>query len=302
MTNNVLESTDMSPAPRIGRRARSGASAALAARADPPARKASLPAFLAFFALAFALSWWPWPLMLLNPASVPLLPWGPLVAAFLMAAVADGRRGPRDLLRSLVRWRVEGRWYAVAVALPVAVTIATAAMNILLGAAGPQAVDFADWYTFPLVLLVTLVLKGPLTEEVAWRGFALPRLLDRLPPVVASLLLGGIWAFWHLPLLVSDGSGQRPPLQFVVGLGAMSILFTWVYVRTRGSLLLATLMHAMFNTVAAFVFPAFQGDGYERLWWIYAGVLWAVALAVLVLGRGLRAQASGAAPQSASQG
>jgi membrane protease YdiL (CAAX protease family) len=151
----------------------------------------------------------------------------------------------------------------------------------------PEAVDFADWYTFPVVLLVTLFLKGPLTEEVAWRGFALPRLLDRAHPVVASLLLGGIWAFWHLPLLVSDSTGQRPPVQFVVGLGAMSLLFTWVYLHTRGSLLIATLMHAMINTMAAFVFPSFQGATYERLWWIYAGVLWLAALAVLVLGRGL---------------
>ena len=81
----------------------------------------------------------------------------------------------------------------------------------------------------------------------------------------------------------------------------MSILFTWVYARTRGSLLLATLLHAMVNTMAAFVFPAFQGDGYERLWWIYAGVLWATALAVLALGRDLRSRTPGAAPQSMSE-
>jgi membrane protease YdiL (CAAX protease family) len=223
------------------------------------------------------------------------------VAAFVMAAVANGRRGPLDLLRRLVQWRVGGRWYAAATLLPLGVTALTAALNVLLGAERPQAADFADWYTFPVVLLITLFLKGPLTEEVAWRGFALPRLLDRAHPVVASLLLGGIWAFWHLPLLVSDSTGQRPALPFVVGLGAMSLLFTWIYRRTRGNLLLATLMHAMINTLAAFVFPLFQGATYERLWWIYAGVLWAAALAVLTLGRGLRAQPAGTAREGAGE-
>lgn len=295
MTNKVLEAMD-TPKIRLVKQQRSdGSPGARIGVPVAPMRKASPRALLVFFALAFAFSWWPWPLMLLNPASVPLLPWGPLVAAFIVAAVADRGRGPRDLLRRLGQWRVGGRWYAAAIILPAAVTILTAAINVLLGAERPQAAHFADWYTFPVVLLVTLFLKGPLTEEVAWRGFALPRLLDRLSPVVASLLLGGLWALWHLPLLVSDSTGQRPPVQFVVGLGAMSILFTWVYLRTRGSLLLATLMHAMINTMAAFVFPSFQGATYDRLWWIYAGVLWAVALAVLVLGRGLRAQREGTA-------
>ena len=122
----------------------------------------------------------------------------------------------------------------------------------------------------------------------------LPMLIMSDPPRHTQLRqpcqrLGGIWALWHLPLLVSDSTGQRPPVQFVVALGAMSILFTWVYLGTRGSLLLATLMHAMINTMAAFVFPALQGASYERLWWLYAGVLWAAALAVSALGRGLRA-------------
>ncbi|MDQ3929229.1 MAG: CPBP family intramembrane metalloprotease [Chloroflexota bacterium] len=250
----------------------------------PHSQRTSTRSLVAFFTLAFALSWWPWALMLLNPNSLTLIPWGPLVAAFIMVAILAGRRGLKALISSMVRWRVGFRWYAVAILLPVTITLLAAYINVLLGAQAPTAANFNDWYTFPFVLLVTFFLKGPLTEEVAWRGFALPRLIERMSPVAASLLLGVIWALWHLPLLVSDPSVQRPPVQFVVAIVAMSILFTWMYLRTSGCVLLATLMHAMINSLAAFVFPTFQGDGYGRLWWIYAGVLSAAAVVVMVSG------------------
>jgi membrane protease YdiL (CAAX protease family) len=251
-----------------------------------PLRGSSTHSLLTFFVLTFALSWWPWPLVLLNPDSLTLLPWSPLVAAFIMAVWVAGRRGVKDLLVSMVRWQVGLRWYAVAVLLPVATIILAASMNVLLGAEAPAASEFSDWYTFPLVLLVTFFLKGPFTEEVAWRGYALPRLLQRISPLAASLLLGAVWALWHLPLLVSDPTSQRPPAQFVAWVIAASILITWLYLRSDGSVLLATLMHAMFNSLASFVFPVFQGDGYGQLWWLYAGVLWAAALAATLATRG----------------
>jgi hypothetical protein len=252
-----------------------------------PSPKTSTRSLLAFFILAFALSWWPWPLVLLNPDSIALLPWSPLIAAVIMAAVVGGRRGLRDLLSRTVRWRVGLTWYAAALLLPAAITILAAGLNVLLGAGAPPAGAFYDWYTFPFVLLVTFLVKGPLTEEIAWRGFALPRLLDRMSPLSASLLLGLIWALWHLPLLVSDPSAQRPPMQFVMSGVALSILHTWLYQRANGSVLLVTLLHAMFNSMAAFVFPVFQGADYGRLWWVYVGVLWAAALVVTVVGKGL---------------
>jgi uncharacterized protein len=247
-------------------------------------RRTSNRALVAFFILAFALSWWPWPTVLLNPNSLPLIPWGPVFAALIMAAVVAGRRGLLDVLRRTVQWRVGLRWYAAAILVPTVITFLAAFLTVLLGATAPTAADFSDWYTFPFVLLVTFFLKGPLTEEVAWRGFALPRLLDRLSPVTASVLLGGIWALWHLPLLLSDPSAQRPPAPFAASVVAMSILFSWLYLRTEGSVLLATLMHAMLNSLAAFVFPTFAAEDVGRLWWIYAGVLWAAAVVVLLVG------------------
>jgi membrane protease YdiL (CAAX protease family) len=170
------------------------------------------------------------------------------------------------------------------VLVPVVITVLAAILTVLFGADPPTAADFSDWYTFPFVLMVTFFLKGPLTEEVAWRGFALPRLMDRMSPIGASLLLGAIWALWHLPLLVSDPSAQRPPLQFAASVVAMSVLFSWLYLRTDESVLLATLMHAMLNSLAAFVFPTFAEDDYASLWWFYAATLWGAAVLVMLTG------------------
>ena len=74
----------------------------------------------AYFVLAFALAWWPWPLTILNPESIAIIPWSPIVAAFLVAAIATGRPGVKSLFAAMVRWRVGLVWYGVALALPIA--------------------------------------------------------------------------------------------------------------------------------------------------------------------------------------
>ena len=203
-----------------------------------------------FLVLAFALSWSIWPLTLLNPESTPMLPYGPIIAVLVVLAFARGWAGVRDLLASMVRWRVGPGWYAVALVLPVAITLVALYLNALFGGPTPTAAGFADLYTLPLIFLTTTLFKGPLTEEPGWRGFLLPRLQSSYTPLVASLIVGVIWASWHLPLLLSDPSGQRPPVQFFVLLVAQSVVLAWVYNATRGSVLLVILMHGSANTIA----------------------------------------------------
>jgi len=115
-----------------------------------------------FLILAFVLSWWTWPFMLLNPESVPMIPYGPIIAAFIVLALTRGWAGIRDLLRSMVRWRVGLGWYAVALLLPVAIMLVALYLNALFGGTTPTAADFADWYTLPLIFLGTTLINGPL--------------------------------------------------------------------------------------------------------------------------------------------
>ena len=113
---------------------------------------------------------------------------------------------------------------------------------------------------FVLTWLILVVTDG-LGEEVAWRGYLLPRLLEGRGPVVASLILGVIWWLWHLPLVWTSGAvleGQ-PLWLLLLDLLAKSLIFTAVFLRTRGSLLIAILLHATTNLFV--VSPAAGPDG-----------------------------------------
>jgi membrane protease YdiL (CAAX protease family) len=98
---------------------------------------------------------------------------------------------------------------------------------------------------------------GPLGEEFGWRGFALPRLLQRLSPLQSSLLLGSLHALWHAPLFFIDGMPQQRMSipAFTLGLLSMAIFDTALYLRARGNLLLAILVHLMANAGATALGP-----------------------------------------------
>jgi membrane protease YdiL (CAAX protease family) len=153
---------------------------------------------------------------------------------------------------------VDWRWYAVVVLGPAAFSLAVAAAYALLGESWTEAASpalsgeaslalsgEASLALLPLFLLVLFVNDG-LGEELAWRGFALPRLLVRHNALVASLILGSLWAAWHLPLIWTEGAPlyQQPVWLLLLDMTAKSVLFTWVFLHTRGSALLATLLHA----------------------------------------------------------
>jgi membrane protease YdiL (CAAX protease family) len=239
---------------------------------------------IAYLVLAFVLSWWTWPFVLANPESVAMLPYGPIIAVFVVLALTRGWAGVRELLLSIVRWRVGLGWYAVALLLPVAILLVALYLTALFGGASPTAADFAGLYALPLVFLTTTLINGPFTEEPGWRGFLLPRLQSEYSPLIASLIVGAIWASWHLPLLLSDPTGQRPPLQFIVLVVAQSVVFTWVYNGTRGSVLLVILMHGSANSIARLLAPALMGsDVYGVFWWLLAALWWVLALAAIAV-------------------
>lgn len=246
---------------------------------------ASRREFVAFVLLAFAFSWGVWvPVALAARAGDPLAPravaqlagaFGPSLAAVALVTYAGGPAGLVDLLRGLTRWRVPARWYAVALLLPPALALAGVGLSILFGTQFP---DFSrppvlELYPLPeeagavgpLVLLPAVFLQNALLgssmgEELGWRGYALPRLQTERSALGSSLLLGLVWAAWHLPLglfpggLVPGGPGWGGSLPaFLLGIVADAVLFTWMYNGTGGSLLLALLFHASIATSGLFI-------------------------------------------------
>jgi len=251
---------------------------------------------LCYFLIVFGLTW-AYELLAFGVLHTPFdLLWvliltlvGPTLAAFLMTAVTQGRVGILQLLRRYVRWRVGISWYLVV--LPGVPVLLLLPSLIQPGAFSAfRLPDLSFWLTYLIVYLSTLVCGGPLGEEPGWRGFALPRLEQRSGPLVGTLLLGVLWGLWHLPLFLLvpgyNGAGTGfagiliPFVAFVITLIACAVIFTWVFNNTRGSLLLAILLHASLNTASGmlpFLFPSLEGTlllGLSKLLvWIVVAVL-----------------------------
>ena len=234
---------------------------------------------LLFFTLAYLLSWALWPLVILNPSSSPLVPFGPLIAAVIVSLLAGGPKELWALLRQLTRWRVHPIWYLIALLGPFVMAGLAAALAVATGSPMRRSGAYTDVGSVGFTFLSTIIIVG-LFEEVGWRGFALPRLQRRLDAIWAALLLGVLWGLWHLPELISDPTGQRPPLQFVVWVLALSVILSWLYNSTNGSLLIVILCHAAIDTAGRYLLPEFSNQGYQVVWWIMVGLY--VVIAVIV--------------------
>ena len=140
-----------------------------------------------------------------------MVPFGPLLAAVIAAALTGGRRELGRLFTQLGRWPSSPHWYLIALLVPVLITGLAAGLTVALGGAPAGPPSRPDAGAVIATFVSTVVLVG-LFEEVGWRGYALPRLQQKMTGLRAALLLGVIWALWHLPLLVSDPSRQRPVL------------------------------------------------------------------------------------------
>lgn len=244
-----------------------------AARVSVWARRRDLPLY---FVLAFLLSWLPWPLVALNPDSSPMVPFGPLLAAVIAGGLTGGLG---RLFVQLRRWPSSPHWYLIALLVPVLITGLAAGLTVALGGSPVGLPSRPDAGAVIATFVATAVLVG-LFEEVGWRGYALPRLQQKMAGLPAALWLGVVWALWHLPLLVSDPSGQRPVVQFVILVVAQSVVLSWLYNSTSASVPLLILGHAAIDTVARFVLPQFTGSDYQLIWWCQAA-LW-TGLALLV--------------------
>ena len=232
-----------------------------------------------FFALAIAFSWLNVALAAVWPGIPFLFPYGPLLAALIVAAATSGRSGLKNLAARCLRWRVSGRWYAAAILTPVALALAASALNVLLGATAPDLSQLGPWYR-PLLLLPEVLLDAPLGEETGWRGFALPLLPAGNMALSSSLVLGALIAVWHFPIAL-----QAPALApYLLGTIASAILANWVYYNARESALLVIVYHAIQNTAGGWLlFSLFGGADLVRLWWLWCALYWLAAIVVVLI-------------------
>ena len=239
---------------------------------------------ISFFVLAFVLSWWPWILYSFDLVPNPIVGFGPFLAALLVLALTEGRSGVGGLVRRMVRWRVGLRWYAAALVLPIVVTLTAAALNVLLLGARPSssAAELGGWSSFITTFFLWLLIPGlaGTWEEPGFRGYALPRLQAGRSALVASLILGVLWALWHSPFVVTGVDIWIDAFLFPI---EWSIVYAWLFNNANGSVLIVMLFHNMNNTFSSgFVGQMFSGADSVNQAWLRL-VLWGVVAIVLVV-------------------
>jgi uncharacterized protein len=240
-----------------------------------------------FFVLTYGLAWALWlPLVILQaraPAALGFIlallgSLMPSAVAIVLVARLHGRAEVGRLLRRLLMGRVGIFWYAAILALT-ALMVFAVWVSTLFGAPAPIVVA-----TIPAVIVTFLFSIFPgsaVGEELGWRGFALPRLQGRRSALAASLIVGSVWGAYHFPLFLF-GNPSRPLalfLPFAISCAIMSIFYTWMYNGTRGSLLIAVLLHATTNLPLTVVYTPLQEQVLPAFWTLNA----MLALAAVVL-------------------
>lgn len=246
----------------------------------------------AFFSLTFALTWGIaailiaapdavermfGPIGLTNPLYV-LAVYAPAISGLVMVWHHHGREGFRSFFRRfrIVRMPVSGWLFLVA-----GVTAIVYAGALVSGTVGDTPV-FSPWYTALPVLGQFMFLAGTV-EEIGWRGVALPLLQRRFTPLVSGLLVGVAWAVWHLPAFAMSGTIQSAWSfgPYFVGLLAVSVIFTWMFNTSNGSLLVAWLLHFQLMNP---LFP--DAQPWDTLFYVIAAVLVVIVDRRRMLGRG----------------
>ncbi|MBN2146257.1 MAG: CPBP family intramembrane metalloprotease [Anaerolineales bacterium] len=223
---------------------------------------------VAFFTLAFLFSWAIYiPLVFVRQgwttAQIPysihyLASSGPALAGVLVTAITAGKAGLSGLWRRITRWQVDWRYAAFAILSPFALFGIAAVLVWAFQGTWPDLrllgqvnyLPYLGWGVLPLWLV-----SFGFGEEIGWRGFALPRLQSTLSVSKATLILGLLWCFWHVPAFFYHESyldmGWIMLPGFVFGVLCGAVLFTWLYNGTGGSVLMVAIWHTLFDLLTA---------------------------------------------------
>jgi uncharacterized protein len=246
-----------------------------------------------FFILAFLFPWLIWGTTIAQSRGIiafhipqSLAFWiGLNLATYTTAAMTGGWPAIKDIFNRIIRWRVKPIWYLFALLFTMLLSLVSIGIHRMIG--GTHQIGILLTLNNLIPSLLFQIFFFLFTEETAWRGFALPRLLNRYNNVTAGLILGILWGFWHLPLVFIPGSFQSsiPFIGFLLSAVATSILMSWLFYHSKGSVLVAAIFHAAIDTTIAFM-NVMTGD--LRLFWIFIIVQWVAAIVIIVTERSTR--------------
>ena len=229
-------------------------------------------AIVLFFPLAYLLSWWS---VLVPQANGAIIPYGPAFAALILIALTEGRAGLSVWCKRITNWRVHWTCYLVAPAILIAFQLGGGLINLWMGAS-LHPIELSKLWPG----VVMLVFLGGQWEEPGWTAYALPKLQERFAdrPLLASVVLGGLRAVWHLPLMFS---GAIPWYDVVFLSFAFQFVISWLYNRTNGSALIVILFHFTSNVLGMLTRQLFTGADWTRHYILFIAV--GFALTVLLV-------------------
>jgi uncharacterized protein len=202
----------------------------------------------------------------------------PALIALGLAALTDGWSGVRALVSKRRQWRVRPLWVMVAVVLGLMLRLIMSVIALLLGLI--PTIELRQWSPTQLAFFAVMLFVFALPEELGWRGYALPKLLKAHSPLLASLIIGVLWGWLHvaltLPGMIMDGVPGVPVVLEVMGL---SVLGTWLYIRSDSNLLLTSLFH----TAQSFFVIVNDGITLEQQIWLMAGVFLSIAVIIALI-------------------
>jgi len=248
-----------------------------------------------YFVLAYLISWPVWALgkaiLPENLSAVTMITgaFGPFAAAIILTRIEEGISGLKTWFKISFNFRIGLKWYLLgAILLPFLIAAIHHLIYIVLG--GDSGIELSfNWFTYFAYLIPTALLTGG-NEEPGWRGYITPVLMDRFNPVIVSVIVGTGWALWHAPMYFLEGWGgsDQPFIWLVIYAIPLSMILTWLYYKSRKSIIPVMLLHAGTNVVFRY-FPMetriFENIN-DEFTVIKTIVYWLFAITLLIISKG----------------
>jgi membrane protease YdiL (CAAX protease family) len=241
-------------------------------------RTSNFKALTAFFILTFVIGWLAWIPILINHESPKwsafIFLFSPALSALLVAGLTNGLTGIKDILGHYLLWKFHIKWYLLAFLLIPAIFL-LAVLILFRSNSLPLWTNLPWYFVIASFLYLMFINSG---EEIGWRGFALPRLQNILPnPLLASIILGAIWAAWHLPQYFVLNQPNIPLIPFFLFITGSSIIYTILFNNTQSSLFFAVILHASTDVVPRIM----QIGNFTSLTWTWIAGLVCISAMVL---------------------
>lgn len=208
---------------------------------------------------------------------------GPMVMGIAFTNLTRDQEGRRDYWKRVISFkRIPAKWYLVIFLFVPILNGLAAILDKLSGGTGAAWGEVSlNVLTNPASIVLSILFASlfPFIEELGWRGYVLDRLQERNSALVSSLILGTVWALWHLPTFfirdsyqASLGIGTPAFWWFFAGIVPLTFVFTWIYNNTNRSTLAVILFHAMVNFTGELFTLTEQADKYSIVLWFVAAI------------------------------